>query len=193
MFFTYVNKYPGVTIKNAKVSVTFLCLQMSIFCVRVCVYVCKRERERETVCWKDFSIKTEVWKSLRNANGLRHLPTNQVPQSLQHPPTAAPAPHRHTMHNTPPHHQQQQQHDRCNSLWPRDLLSRHSMFTQQQRWQAGRGWLNGGMEIFRKLKGEERWEEVASGAFHTLSLITQTFCHAKGRSTSLTWNQGIWK
>lgn len=45
-------------------------------------------------------------------------------------------------------------------------------------------------EILRKSKGEER-RGVASGAFCTLLLIKQSFCHAKGRSTSLPPNQGI--
>lgn len=79
---------------------------MSTFCVHVCVYECVWERERETVCCEGFQQDAEVWNSLRNANILRHLPTNQVPQSLQTPPpssTSAPAARRHTMHNTPPH------------------------------------------------------------------------------------------
>lgn len=51
-------------------------------------------------------------------------------------------------------------------------------------------WWDGNIEEIEG-RGEERREEVASGAFHTSSLITQSFCHAKGRSTSATRNQGI--
>lgn len=40
-------------------------------------------------------------------------------------------------------------------------------------------------------RGETGVGGVASGAFRTLSLITQSFCHAKGRSTSFPPNQGI--
>lgn len=60
------------------------------------------ERERVRRCAvEDFSSNTEVWTSLRNANILRHLPTNQVPQSLQPPPPLPTASH-HAQHPTPP-------------------------------------------------------------------------------------------
>lgn len=53
VFFTYVNKCSGVAIKNTKVSVTFLCLEKSIFCVCVCV--------TERLCAvRAFCSKTEV-------------------------------------------------------------------------------------------------------------------------------------
>lgn len=42
-----------------------------------------------------------------------------------------------------------------------------------------------------EIEGRRDGGEVASGAFRTLSLITQSFCHAKGRSASLPPNQGI--
>lgn len=157
--------------------------------VCLCVCLCKREREGTLCAVKDFSSKTEVWNSLTNANGLRHLPTNQVPQSLHHPPQLL---HQHHT-NTP-------------------CITRHPITTSRSSTTGaaacgpgtcgadtaclpnsrGDRWGELGSMVGWKYWGNRRERrDVASGAFHTLSLITQTFCHAKGRSTSLTQNKGI--
>lgn len=120
-------------------------------------------------CLGDLNNKMQVWNSLRNANGLWHLLTYQVPQPLRRPSPAVLTTHKHPMHTSSP--TRTATGATACSLRTCSADS-HCIYSTADRTGGSEAlgmWKTCGTDVKRRLKGKESWEDAASGAFRTLS------------------------
>lgn len=164
-------------------------VDVDVLCACVCVYVRARGRERgHCVLWRTSAVRQrcETHSQMQMACGTcpqtRSLSLYTPPQLLHQHHTNTPCITRHPITTS------RSSTTGAAACGPGTCGADTACLPNSR----GDRWGELGSMAGWKYWGNRRERrDVASGAFHTLSLITQTFCHAKGRSTSLTQNKGI--
>lgn len=154
---------------------------LSVF-VRVIFCVCVSERGgQECVGEGDFSGKTEVWEMQMASGTWPHTGSLQHPPPQHHPNTPCITSHPSTAATGTTGATACGPVEQTHRVYPTAEVTGGERLGEQ--WEGNTEEIEG--------RGKTVGGGAASGAFCTLSLITQSFCHAKGRSTSFPPNQGI--